>query len=156
MASPVELIEAKSNMAMVIAESLPNRPGIAAELFSHLGKGGFNIEMITETSAEDSRANIAFAIDAENAEAAIEHLNGLSSLEIAGFSITRGMGILTIYGKNLSREPGVAGKVFSILAQEAINIEMISTSFTSITVLIKESYLAPAKNLMMNEFGLNA
>jgi len=155
MASAVELIETKPKMAMVIVKSLPNRPGIAAELFSHLGIAGFNVEMIAEIGVSGDAADISFALSASQAEKAVEHLKTLPEIKAEGFQVIRGMGILTVYGKNLSREPGIAGKVFALLAQEAINIEMISTSFTSISVLIKDSYLAPAKNLISQGLGLD-
>ncbi|MBN2378967.1 ACT domain-containing protein [candidate division WOR-3 bacterium] len=156
MGSTVELVETKANMAMVIAKSVPDRPGIAAEFFSHLGTGGLNILMISESKLADSKADIAFALLEADVEKATKLLKDLTSLESTEFVIKRRMGMLTVYGKKLSRQTGIAGKIFSILAQEAINIDMISTSFSSISVLIDSSYLKPAKNLMLKEFGLEA
>lgn len=156
MGSAVELVETKSDMAMVMAKSVPDKPGMAAELFSHLGSGGFNIAMITESRRADNKADIAFALNEEDADKAIEHLKKLSTLKESEFEVKRRMGMLTVYGKKLSRQAGIAGKVFSVLAQEAINLEMISTSFSSISVLIEASYLTPAKNLMLREFDLDA
>ncbi len=156
MAKIVELIETKPRMAIIVAKSVPNRPGIAGEFFSCLGNAGFNVEMISETSVSGNLADISFAVNEPHVEKIVKHLENCAGFEIAEFEVIRKRGLLTVYGKNLSREPGIAGKVFSLLAQEAINIDMISTSFTSITVLIKESYLAPARNLMMKEFELDA
>ncbi len=156
MSGAVELIETRSDMAMVVARSMPNRPGIAAELFLSLGKGGFNIEMISESAVEGKLADIAFAIDEQKVSQVEEYLKSSKTLPVKDFSIEKNLGILTIFGKNLSAQPGIAGKVFSLLAQEAINIKMISTSLSSISVLIKSEYLAPAKNLMSKEFGVNA
>jgi len=155
MGSAVELIEIKTDMAMVVVKSVPDKPGIAAELFSHLGSAGFNILMITESKLSDNRADISFALEDKDVEKAVAHLKNLSSLDKPEFLIKHKMGMLTVFGKKLSRQMGIAGKVFSILAQEAINIEMISTSFSSISVLIEAPYLKPAKNLMNREFGLD-
>ncbi|MBD3285788.1 ACT domain-containing protein [candidate division WOR-3 bacterium] len=155
MGSAVELVEIKTNMAMVVAKSVPDRPGIAAELFSHLGSGGFNILMIAESKLTENRADISFALEDKYVTKAVEHLKGLASLDNPEFIVKHEMGMLTVYGKKLSREMGIAGKVFSLLAQEAINIEMISTSFSSISVLIEEPYLKPARNLISKEFELD-
>lgn len=154
--APVELIEVKPLMAIIVAKSIPDKPGIAGELFSHLGTAGFNVEMIAETAVSGGLADISFALNESQVEKALEHLRGLDKIKISDFVVLRGRGILTVYGKNLASEPGVAGKVFSLLAQEAINIDMISTSLASISVLIKDSYLAPAKNLLTKELGLDA
>ena len=156
MPNPIELIETKPHLVMVVAKSLPNRPGIAAELFSQLGSGGYNIEMIAETGISGNLADISFAISEDQAEKAVEHLMKTESFANVDCHTFPGMGVLTVYGKTLSQEPGVAGKIFSVLAREAINIEMISTSFTAISVLIKESYLGPAQNLLRKELGLDA
>lgn len=156
MPGPIELVEIKAKMAMLIAKSLPHKPGIAAELFSQLGSAGFNVEMISESGVSGTLADISFAVNESQAERTVEHLRNFSGIQAQDYIIIKGMGILTVYGKNLSHEPGIAGKVFSLLAQEAINIEMISTSFSSISVLIKDSYLRPAKNLIRREFGLKA
>jgi aspartate kinase len=156
MAGPVELIETKRRMAMVIAKSVPDKPGIAGELFSQLGKAGFNIEMISESSISGGSAEISFALNESQVKEAVAHLKGLEVLKSSEFVIEKGRGILTVYGKNLAHEPGIAGKIFSILAQEAINIDMIGTSFTAISVLIKDSYLTPARNLLSRELGLDA
>jgi len=156
MTGPVELIETKPHMSMVIAKSVPDKPAIAGELFSHLGKAGFNIEMISESSISRGLAEISFALNESQVNEAVAHLKSLDVLKTSDFVIEKGRGILTVYGKNLAREAGIAGKIFSFLAQEAINIDMISTSFTAISVLIKASYLTPAKNLLSREFGLDA
>lgn len=154
--APVELIETKPGRAMVIVKSLTNRPGIAAELFSILGSGGFNIEMIAETGVSGNIASVSFALDERDAEKAAQHLKDSSSLKVHDVEITNGLGVMTFYGKLLAQEPGIAGKIFSLLAQEAINIEMISTGFTSISILVKQEYLNPAKNLITKELGINA
>lgn len=154
--APVELIEVKSQMAIIVAKSIPDKPGIAGVLFSHLGTAGFNVEMIAETAVSGGLADISFALNESQVEKALEHLRGLDNVKISDFVVLRGRGILTVYGKNLASEPGIAGKVFALLAQEAINIDMISTSLISISVLIKDSYLAPAKNLLTKELGLDA
>ncbi|NLI97355.1 ACT domain-containing protein [bacterium] len=150
------IIETQPKITMVVAKSLSNSPGIAAELFSALGTKGFNIEMITQSIINDNTADISFAIMSDDAQNAVEHLKTLSDLSIKEFILYPGMGILTVYAKGLSGIPGIAGKVFSILAKEGVNIEMISTSLSSISVLILEEYLAPSKNILDKELKLNA
>ena len=116
MAGPVELIETRPHKAMVILRSLPNRPGIAAELFTQLGKGGFNVEMISQCGVSGALADISFAVGEEEVERAIEHLKDSSSLKIRDYSVVRNMGVLTAYGKALAYEPGIAGRIFFLLA----------------------------------------
>lgn len=156
MSGPVEWIETISRRTMVIARSLENTAGIAAKLFSQLGAGGFNIEMISETGVSGDKANISFVLAEEDAEKAMEYLKSCAQIKVGELSAVGGMGILTVYGKALIHEPGIAGKVFTVLADEGINIEMISTSLASISVLIKEEYLEPAKNMLIQELKVNA
>lgn len=155
MPGPVEWIETIPKRTMVIAKSLVNKPGIAAQLFSQLGKGGFNVEMISETGVSGDTADISFVLDESEAERAIDYLKS-SPMNIREFLSIPSMGILTIYGKALIAEPGIAGKIFTVLADEGINIEMISTSLASISVLIRQEYLEPAKNMLAKELNLDA
>ena len=149
-------IETQPKMTMVTARSLLNRPGIAAELFSYLGNSGFNIEMISQSGVSDKLADISFALHEEDAEKAVEHLKNMPNLGAKEFSQLKGMGILTVFGHGLVRIPGIAGRVFSILAKEGVNIEMISTSLSSISVLILEEYLSPSRNILETELEQDA
>lgn len=149
-------IEIQPRITMVIARSLQNKPGIAAELFSHLGAAGFNIEMITQSAVSEKLADISFALGQDDAKRVIEHLKTLASLAAREFTTVEGKGILTVFGHGFVRAPGLAGRLFSLLANEGINIEMISTSLSSISVLIKEDLLERARIVLTEELNKDA
>lgn len=149
-------VETQPKITMVTAKSLENKPGIAAELFSHLGNAGFNIEMITQSGVSDKFADISFALAQDEAERAIEHIKSLTHLDVKEFVSIKGMGILTVFGRGFANKPGLAGRVFSLLAREGVNIEMISTSLSSVSVLIREEFLMPSRNLLERELVQDA
>ncbi len=149
----VELIDVKPKLAKIVLKSLPDRPGIAAEVFSLLGNQGFNIELIAESGTGKGETDLSFAIAADEVERAVEFLKGQKQVETKDIIIGKGMGMLTIYGERLGRTPGVAGRLFSALARKGINIEMIGTSLSSLSVLIHEGKLKEAEEAAREEFS---
>jgi len=133
-----EGIEVKIGMAKVTLKSLPDRPGVAGAIFSLLGDKGFNIEHIAQSSTGKQRCDLSFAVDERDLQDVISFLKkNLSKIEAKGITSERGLATVTVYGRRLATSPGMAGKVFSLLADRRINIEMISASLSTISCLIK-------------------
>ncbi len=150
----IQLIDTKPNLAKIILKSLPDRPGIAAEVFSVIGNAGFNIELIAESGSGRGETDLSFAIRDSEVEKVVEFLKNQRELEIKEIIIGRGMGMLTIYGEKLGKTPGVAGRLFKAFAKRGINIEMIGTSLSSLSVLIPQEMLKIAEEAVKEEFSV--
>ncbi len=151
----VEHIIVKKERAKLVLKSLPDKPGIAAEIFTALGREGFNVDLISESSTGRGTTDISFAVDDAEVSNIISFLKKNRSLKVKDVVLGRDMGMITIVGNNLSSVPGIAGKMFSILSENGINIEMISTSISSITILIGEEHIEKVSELLKEAFGLN-
>ncbi|MDM7915323.1 MAG: ACT domain-containing protein [Candidatus Eisenbacteria bacterium] len=136
---------------------VPDRPGIAAEIFGKLGLQGFNIELVVSTGADGGRADISLAISRSQEEAVLRALEVLRE-EVGGISIAvnSGVALVSIIGPHLSTEPGIAGRMFRALSKQGINIEVISTSMSSVTCMIGDEWTETALRALREEFGLTA
>lgn len=134
----IEDIEVKIGMAKVTLKSLPDRPGVAGAIFSLLGNKGFNIEHIAQSSTGRRRCDLSFAVDERELPEIISFLKeNLSKIEAKEITSEGELATVTVYGRKLATFPGIAGKVFNLLANRRINIEMISASLSTISCLVK-------------------
>ena len=130
-------------------------PGTAAKLFSILGEKNINVLMISQSSSE---ANISFVIPRERLS------DALSALEISllGRNIVREIKaeddicVIALVGAGMVGTPGVAGKTFSAVGKEKINVRMIAqgSSELNISFVVKESDGEKAVRILHEEFGL--
>ena len=117
---------------------MPDAPGAAARIFEALARANVNVDMIVQNEpvAAGGQAEISFTVPREDlraARAALEPLTG----EAFGRSTTHEeMGKVSIVGAGMRSHPGVAAKVFGVLASEGVNIDMISTSPIKISCVI--------------------
>ena len=128
------------NQAKVTIIGVPDKPGVAARIFKALGDATVNVDMIIQNISHGTGApatDISFTIDKPDLLKAQKVMASLK--QEVGFhdSITREkIGKLSIVGVGMKSHTGVAGKLFETLAQEGINIDMISTSEIKISVVI--------------------
>jgi len=128
------------NQAKVTIIGVPDKPGVAARIFKALGDATVNVDMIIQNISHGTGApatDISFTIDKPDLLKAQKVMANLK--QEVGFhdSITREkIGKLSIVGVGMKSHTGVAGKLFETLAQEGINIDMISTSEIKISVVI--------------------
>lgn len=132
----VRAITEDSDVRKVSVVKVPDRPGIAARLFSVLGTAGINIRLIVQAQSHDNTNDITFIVPSDAAlsddvlQRAVEAVGGEKYL------VDDEVGLLSVVGEGISREPGVAGKVFAILAEQGVNIDLISTSNLYITCVV--------------------
>jgi aspartate kinase len=138
---------------------VPDRPGAAAAIFGALADAGCNVDTIiqNEPLEEGRRAEVSFTIlheDLADAERALEPV--VRELEIERVDTDRRIGKVSIVGAGMRSHPGVAAKVFSTLAGEEINIEMISTSPIKISCVIRSDAVEQAVRALHEAFELGA
>ena len=136
---------------------VPDTPGAAARIFEALAEGNVNVDMIVQnepTSAGGS-AEISFTVPREDLRAARAALQPIEGDVFNGLSTHEEMGKVSIVGAGMRSHPGVAAKVFNVLAEEGINIEMISTSPIKISCVIARDRVERAVQALHSAFELS-
>ncbi|KPJ60426.1 MAG: hypothetical protein AMJ46_06650 [Latescibacteria bacterium DG_63] len=129
-------------IAKVTLHSIPNEPGIAAHIFNQLGNHGISVELISQTSTTAKSTDISFAVVEIDLGQVVSLLQRIrDSIGAKRISFNRDVAMISIHGSDLEAKPGIAGKIFSALAAKGINIEMISTSVSSITCVVAQQKL---------------
>ena len=139
------LIDHKENVAKIIIRGIKDRPGLAAYLFTVLGNKGFNIEMVSQGGINNGRTDLSFVIIAEQGDEVVKFLKErLSEIDAVDVEKENGLSMITIMGDKFVKTPGVAGKILEGLGNRNINIDLISTSFTAMSILIKKEKIKEA------------
>jgi len=128
------------NQAKVTLVAVPDKPGVAARIFKTLGDAAINVDMIVQNVSHGAGApatDLSFTVEKADLLKAQKVIEGLKKEVRFGEVIaTDKIGKLSIVGVGMKSHSGVAGKMFETLAQEGVNIEMISTSEIKISVVI--------------------
>jgi len=142
-------------VAEVVVHQVPDQPGIAAEIFGQLGQRGFNVELVISSPGIGKHANISFAVNINELDDVLQVLGELKDLlKYENVSFRENIGLLTLAWHMLSSQPGSAGRIFGALSREGINIQSISTSLSSITVVVKVDQIDKAEAALKKEIGL--
>ena len=135
---------------------MPDTPGVAGRITTVLADANINVDMIiqNEPVSHDGGADLSFTVEAEDLAAAVETINGLDSS--IGVEKDEEMGKVSIVGAGMRSHPGVAAKVFRVLGENGINIEMISTSPIKISCVIRGDQVPQAVKALHTAFDLGS
>jgi aspartate kinase len=146
-------IEQRTNISKVTLHNIVDRPGIAADLFSALGEHGLNVELISTSSTGRGRADISFAVLEADLGDVVKLLENISSnFGAQGVVVEKERALITIYGAQLATTPGAAGKIFKVLSENAVNIDMISASLTMLSLVVDRDKISAAVEAIRKEF----
>jgi aspartate kinase len=136
---------------------VPDRPGISAALFESLAGANINIDMIVQNTSTEGTTDISFTMPSADMSVA-EKLVQQVATEIGAAGVTHDQDIakVSLVGAGMKSSPGVAAKMFRTLADEGVNIEMISTSTIRISVVIATADLERAARSLHTAFGLDS
>jgi aspartate kinase len=150
-------VTSDKNQAKITLRNLPDRPGIAAELFSKLAQANVNVDMIIQNIGMDYVANISFTVPKTELNIAIAACKELT-FEYQGVSIDSNEAIskVSIVGVGMTSHVGVASTMFKTLSDNNINILMISTSEIKISCVIDEKFTELAVRVLHEVFIENA
>jgi aspartate kinase len=143
--------------ARITLLGVPDRPGAAAAIFSALARAEVNLDTIiqNEPRGEGRDAEVSFTIAADDLRAAERALEPVrDELGLTAIDTDRQIGKVSIVGAGMRSHPGVAAKVFETLAEENINIEMISTSPNKISCVIRADAVPIAVRALHDAFRL--
>ena len=145
--------------ARITLLGVPDRPGAAAAIFGALADANCNVDTIiqNEPLGVGRDAEVSFTISSEDLRAAERALAPIvEDLGVARVDTDPEIGKVSIVGAGMRSHPGVAAKVFQTLADEDINIEMISTSPIKISCVIRSDSVAHAVRALHSAFQLGA
>ena len=144
--------------AKVTLAGLPDKPGIAAEIFGMLADAHVNVDMIVQTaSTSGSRTDITFSLGALDLPKAEQMLN--AAREQLGFESIQSddnVAKVSIVGTAMRSQPGIAKQMFEVLAEKGINLQVISTSEIKISVLVDSAYTELAVRSLHDAFTLES
>ena len=148
-------VSLEKNQAKVTIIGVPDKPGVAAGLFSALAENGTNVDMIVQNVSQDGTTDLTFTIakdDLTSAQKVIEAQ--VAQIGARSYKAQDGIGKLSVVGIGMRSHTGVAATLFQALAQAGINIQMISTSEIKISVIINESEGPRATQVVHDAFKL--
>ncbi|MDP9465223.1 MAG: aspartate kinase [Actinomycetota bacterium] len=141
----------------VTVVAVPDRPGISAALFEPLAAANVNVDMIVQNTSHDGATDISFTMPKADMAAA-ESLVSRVAAEIGAKGVDHDADIakISLVGAGMKTSPGIAAKMFRTLADESVNILMISTSTIRISVVTSAADLERAARALHTAFGLDS
>ena len=135
---------------------VPDRPGVAAAIFAKLAEQGVNVDMIIQNIGREGYANLSFTVSTDDI-AKTEAIEDIIKSEVGAEELTSDKNIakVSVVGIGMRSHTGVAEKVFRVLAEKKINIEMISTSEIKISVVINRERAEEAVRALHDAFELD-
>lgn len=144
-----------TGLAKVGVMAIPDRPGVAGEIMSALGKKGINVQFIVQCIDVEGNDHVIFCIAEDDLEPARSLLERVKREVGAAHVIQRpNVALLSIFGPDFRERPGIAGAMFSALGEREINILAISTSISTLSCVIDADRLPDAVAAMREAFDL--
>ena len=141
-----------TDVARISVVGMKDIPGNAFKMFSRLAQKGINIDVILQSIGRDGTKDISFTCALGNAEAATEILNDIFAMEGATVACDTSIAKVSIVGAGMQSHSGTASKMFGALYEAGININMISTSEITISVLIDKEQADKAVSAVHKAF----
>jgi aspartate kinase len=143
--------------AKITLRQVPDRPGVAAAIFGPLADANINVDMIVQNVSEDGTTDLTFTVTKGELDRAVDLLGKhQSELGYAQLKADPNVVKVSVIGVGMRSHAGVAQKMFSVLAEKGINIQVISTSEIKVSVLIAEEYTELALRALHTAYGLDA
>jgi aspartate kinase len=141
--------------ARVTLTGLRDEPGVAGRIFGALADANVNVDVIiqNEPVGDDQLADLSFTVDRSDLPVARDTIAALGDVSLEVLTDEQ-IGKVSIVGAGMRSHPGVAAKVFQVLGEELINIEMISTSPIKISCVIPADRVSDAVNVLHKAFEL--
>ncbi|UOO75854.1 aspartate kinase [Neisseria sp. Dent CA1/247] len=143
------------NQARVNVRGVPDKPGVAYQILGAVANANIEVDMIIQNVGAEGTTDFSFTVPRGEYKPVLELLNGLKeSIGAAEIDGDDTVCKVSIVGLGMRSHVGVASKMFRTLAEEGINIQMISTSEIKVSVLIDEKYMELATRVLHKAFDL--
>lgn len=141
--------------AKLTVAGVPDVPGIAYEIIGPVSEAGIEVDVIVQNAAADGTNDITFTVKRSEGERAKTIIDPVASkLKAASVVLDKKVGKVSLVGVGMRSHAGIAAKMFKALADESINIQLITTSEIKISIVIEEKYLELAVRALHSEFEL--
>jgi aspartate kinase len=151
----VRAVTCNTKESKITIAGVPDKPGVASKIFSALAEANVVVDMIIQNSSAEGITEISFTIPEADMEKSLQICGGVKEiLGAKNLSGTNDIAKVSIVGLGMRSHSGVASKMFSALANEGINIEMIATSEIKISCVIRRKYAELAVRTLHDTFEL--
>ncbi len=142
--------------AKLTVRGVPDIPGVAAKILGPISDAGIDVDVIVQNIGADNTTDFTFTIDKSDLSRAEKILQDTSSsLEGGQLEVDADIAKISIVGRGMRANAGVASKMFQALADNEINISMITTSEIKISVVIKKAEMKAAVKALHDAFDLD-
>ncbi len=143
------------NEARITIKHVPDQPGIASKIFLPISDAGILVDMIIQNTSDSHLTDMTFTVMRTDYERAMEILK-TTCREIGAKSVTGDQDIakISIVGVGMRNHSGIASTMFQVLANEGINMEMVSTSEIKVSCVVAEKYTELAVRALHEAFAL--
>jgi aspartate kinase len=146
----------QTSVAKITVRSVPDRPGIAASLFEPLAQAGISVDTIVQNTSLERITDISFTVSRTDLPRAVREVETVAdSIGASGVATDSTLASVSVVGSGMQHSPGYASRMFRILANGNINIDMITTSEIRISCIIKEEQVREAVRLLHHGFQLD-
>jgi aspartate kinase len=146
----------QTSVAKITVRSVPDRPGIAATLFEPLAQAGISVDTIVQNTSVERITDISFTVSRADLPQAVREVKAVAeSMGASGVVTDSTLASVSVVGSGMQHSPGYASRMFRILADGNINIDMITTSEIRISCIIKEDQVREAVRLLHHGFQLD-
>jgi aspartate kinase len=137
--------------------AVPDRPGISAALFEPLAAANVNVDMIVQNTSTEGKTDISFTMPSADMVVAEDIVRKVAEdIDAGGVNHDQDIAKVSLVGAGMKSSPGIAAKMFRTLADENVNIEMISTSTIRISVVVAARDVERAARALHTAFGLDS
>ena len=141
--------------AKVTVRDVPDKPGMAAQIFRELAEHHINVDMIVQNVSREGSTDVSFTVVKSDLPSTLRVTRSVSHRIGAGEVTTdEGVAKISIVGIGMRSHSGIAARMFEAMARERINIEMISTSEIKISVIVRKQHAERAVQVIHKAFAL--
>ncbi len=152
----VSAVTSSKSDARITLKKVPDRPGIAAKIFTPIADAGISVDMIIQNTRASGQTDLTFTVPKADFKTALEIEKRVArDIEAEDVFGDDNIAKVSVSGVGMRSHPGVAARMFACLARENVNILMISTSEIRISCLIEQKYAELAVQALHTEFGLD-
>jgi aspartate kinase len=150
----IDELELDQSQARITISGVPDRPGMAAQIFEEIAAGGIIVDMIVQSVGRQQYANVSFTVPQKDVAKGLELAGGLARrLGCPAPASSPSVAKLSVSGTGMRSHTGTAARLFRSLAAEKINVEMINTSEVRVNVVVDGRQGTKALEVLKTEFA---
>ena len=152
---PVDGLELIEEQSVVGLSHIPDQPGVAANLFESLSKGGVNVDLIIQATHEGNSNDITFTVAQKEFSKALNQCESFIKIYGGKLITQNNMSKISIHGAGIMGRPGIAANLFETLSKVGINLRLIATSEVKVSCVIDAEFGKKALRAISDTFELN-